>query len=836
MNYNIVKFKYTLTDTREKGVKMKRKSLIAISCILSTLILGIVVAYVMPAPAPLLSEEIVIKAVSDVSELGDPVTMPDIRNSTFSVAVVVEDTNLTSDLGLFGFDVQFNWTTEWISYTGYTVTVPVEDYPAAQPPSPYAGILHEPIFQLKKVVNEDDAIPSAEPGTMAWIGYAIMPGAALFNGSGTICVFTFNVTNQPFNYEGSNTIKIHFLKTDISDSVPSPIPHTAQDLEITLHPRKFEIEYPASPMLKVSPDFVTGLGMHETFSLNITLLGADGAALDPFWDVAGCDFYLNFNTTLIEAVGIDIDPDGDFGAFWADGTFELAKDIDNAEGSVHIAFMGLGATHDPVNCTTRIATIDFNVIYESELYPEGPLDLENPLLKQIWYVLDAEAGVVDLSMPVTTEWLTVFPVSRYGLGFNLTGWEDVDSDGELSVGDQVILLNKDTLKWHDYRVDDITGTLQLTQDPFACQDDYVWPTDSWTVDGLDYCGLPGRTTESIYGFDGQGHADWTGNFTLKYPFTSVNSITANFVANDTSRVLTEGVDYKVHADDDLVELVTPVDVHITNEEWIDVNGDTLSGWPPINYTATSIQSVYVKFPNGTERSSPGGFGCFQTEPPCEWWFEPDYPCELEGWYVLGYMGHDDPAWPVNSTWWINYTAGSYLTIDYSAEPDPRPYYVEFEGDYADFLVLSDPTNTSWHEVYPRYCVTWNLIAFDDADSSGTISIGDVITLNSTDGLVRDYEVDALSTDIKVILKPCVQDLVPGDYYYTDSIIVDIAGFAHPERLYSPWFGRNCVIRLPNAVDNSTFQAIPEFSGLLAMLPLLLAAVAIVATKKFPKKK
>jgi len=752
---------------------MKNKSLIAISCIISTLILGIVVTYVMPTPTPKISAETVIKVFSDVSELGDPVTMPDIRNSTFSVAVVVEDTNLTSDMGLFGFDVQFNWTTEWITYTDFTVTQPVEDYPAVQPPSPYAGILHESTFKLKEVVDENDAIPEAEPGTMAWIAYAIMPGTPLFNGSGTICVFTFNVTDQPLNYEGSKNIKIHFLKTDLSDSVPSPINHTVQELDITLHPREFEIEYPPSP----------------------------------------------------EAVDVQIDPDGDFGVFWSEGTFELADDIDNTEGWVHVAFMGFGATHNPVNGTIRIATIDFNVTHESELLPEGPLDLENPLRDQFWYILNAEGGLVDLSMPVTSEWLTVFPLSRYELGFTLTSWEDVDGDGELSEGDQIILLNKDTLKWYDYYVNSVQATLNLTMYPFEATDDYLWATDSWTVDGA-----AGKTTADFYGvFDGLGHADWTGNFTLDYPFTGVTSITANFVGNGSSTVLTPDVDYKVYPDEDKIELLTPVDVDIINEYYVAGQNGTPAGWPAIEYVATSIQSVYVKFPNLTERYANGGFGCFQTEPPCEWWFEPDYPLELEGWWALDFGYASPEAWPVNSSYWINYTAASYLTIDYFAEPDPRPYYLEFDGTLDEFAAITDPNGTWWHEVYPDYSNMWQCISTDP------IQVSNDITLNFS-GKIREYHIGGIAIDIEVIQKPCVQDLVPGDDYYTAPVIVEISGFSHPERPYSPWYGRNHVVRLPNAVENSTFKAIPEFNGLLVLLPLLLATVAIVVKRKLPKKK
>jgi len=778
----------------------------------------------------------VIKCYADVTQLGDPVTKVDVIGDTFSVAVVVED-----PVDMYAFDIQFNWTTDWIAYVDHEVTVPVDDYPAVQPPSPYAGILNEPIMKLKEAIDESASIPFAEEGTMAWLGWSESGTTPTFNESGTIAVMDFVVTDQPFCYDKNATVKIHFVLTGLSTDAPAPIPHTAIDLEIPLYCQEYE--YKPSPMLKLTPEDITAPSdcVCKNFTVDVTLLGADGNDLEPVWDVAGCDFYVNFNATLIEAVDIDIDPDGDFGVFWSDGTYELLKEIDNVEGWAHIAFMGLG-THTAVFGTIRVAEITFHMIYEHIGYPppSAPIFIDSTIHDietNPWYIMDADGGLIDLSMPVGENFTALFPYAMFPRGFSLEGWEDVNGDGLLTADDQIKLHNMDTCKTHKYKVTCVQITLQLTQQPFPEEEDYVWATDSWTDYGaFDYCGLSGRTTADIYGFDGQGHGDWTGNFSLSYPFASVNSITANFVANGTSKVLTEGVDYKVYAADDKVELLTPVDVHIMNECWVDGANSTLDGWPLIGWTATSIQSVYVKFPNGTERYSPGGFGCFEEDWPCEWWYEPDYPGELEGWYILGYMGHDDPAWPSNSTWWINYTAGSYLTINYNAEPDPRPYYIEFEGDYADFLVLGDPVNTSWHEVYPWYCHSWNVTAFDDTDSSDDITVGDTLTLNSTDGLVRDYRVDALSTDIEVLKKPCVQDRVPGDPFYTDPVIVEIVGLPHPERPMSPWYGSNYPVPLPNAVENSAFQAIPEFNNLFATLLLLLSAtMAIVTTRKLPKE-
>ena len=790
MNRSIAKFKYARIDTREKGDKMKRKSRIAIFCFISALILGIVVTYV----TPMMFQSTEIKCYSDVSELGHPVTLPDVTGATFSVAVVLE--NVTE---LYGLDVQFNWTTQWITYTGRTVTIPIETYSSTQPPSPYAGILHEPYMTLKNVVDESASIPDSETGTMGWFGYAIMPGASLFNGSGTICVFDFLLHNQPYSYEGNTVIKIHFVKTSLSNAVPAPIPHTTVDLEIPLFARNFT--YPANPMLKVTPDFVTGLGINETFTMDVWLQGSDSSDLDPFWDVAGCDFYLNFNTTLIEALDITIDPDGDFGAFWSDGTYPLWKEINNTEGSLHIAFMGFGETHDPVNGTIRVANITFNVIYESALAPVEPIDLENPLVPSTWYILNSEGGIIDLSAPVTTDWLALFATSRYGLGFDLTDWTDEDGDGQLSVGDQINLLNNETLKTHDYYLKDIKGTLELSMVPW---------TEFEAVG--DYVGAFSYFEHFI--------GDTPGNAYLSWGNLGVNQINVTF-GNYTERELAPG-EYIEVSGENRIYIDIPLDVVIVENCTLGV--DAWLPWVeyPSHRAAKDIIKIHVYWENGTDRD---------LVEDTEWFHDPDWPCEM-GCPML------DPAeFPDGTIFEGTFVAYPFpIGVNYEATGIPQTKYVEFEGTYDDFLALGDPMYTLWHEIYIWYCNTWNLTAFDDVDVSGNITISDYIILD-LDGANYTFQVTGVSTDIKVLQKPCVQDIDPGDPYYTNPIIVKIAGYPHPERAMSPWYGRSGPVPLPNTVENSSFQAIPEFNGLFAMLPLLmLATIAIAITRKLPKKK
>ena len=70
------------------------------------------------------------------------------NGQTFTVACVVED---VTDLA--GLDIKIAWNTTYLSYVSHTQTMTVEDYPAIQPPSPYAGIIHDPPLALKDEVG-----------------------------------------------------------------------------------------------------------------------------------------------------------------------------------------------------------------------------------------------------------------------------------------------------------------------------------------------------------------------------------------------------------------------------------------------------------------------------------------------------------------------------------------------------------------------------------------------------------------------------------------------------------------------------------------------------------
>ncbi len=147
---------------------------------------------------------------------------------TFTVAVVVFNLTNSYDsdpnnplverpLGnLYGFDIQIAWNKAILRYVSHTVTVPVETYPNPVPPSPYAGVLRDPVFKLIEEVDEDANIPGSEPGTMFWVGYSSMSyPAKVSNGNGTFFIITFNVTSP-----GSSAIKFTGVALANNDARP----------------------------------------------------------------------------------------------------------------------------------------------------------------------------------------------------------------------------------------------------------------------------------------------------------------------------------------------------------------------------------------------------------------------------------------------------------------------------------------------------------------------------------------------------------------------------------------------------------------------------------------
>jgi hypothetical protein len=708
-------------------------------------------------------------------------------------AGVVED--VTSLAGV-GFTIQ--WNTTYLDYDSHTMTMPVEDFPGVQPPSPYAGLIHQPELIVADTPN---------PGAGTYDAAASTLGGSPFDGDGTAFVITLEVIDVPFDedvgYVPYIDLPIEFTLHDLADENASSIPHTVEHGNVRLIPQPFVV--PPLPLFKVMPETIECNGINESVTADVFLMGADHAGLNPYWDPAGIDVYMTFDTSMVEALSVTVDPDGWFESFFG-GLWTVAQDIDNGAGTVHVAFLGYGNHTTPVSGTGRLFSVEFNSLTESDTYPPGTsqICLENPHTFTGEYVFDSIGGLIDTANPVGTEYNMITNKFLFG-HYEMTSWED-NGDGMLSEGDQFVLLDTTSGFYFDYYLSQITGTLNCTL--ARTTDPIVWATNSISLDGLAYNGLPGRLAANPSGaaYSGFGSPYWTGNFSLTYPVASVNTITVHalpFTGDEYTYTLTENVDFKVHADDDLIEILNPLDVDIINECWTDGVNNSLNGWPYINYVASGISSVYVDFNNGTSRFALNNG--FQMGPPGEWWYEPDWPWELEGWWALGYVGGPE-TWPAGSTWWVNYTAASYMEIDYNT--DPTTAYVEFDGTYADFLALTDPTNTTWNERYPYSWNSYTWTGFVDDDTSGDLTVGDF--LEAPGGIL--YRVDGVATDLITMRKPWICEDDPSDTFFGMAPIVSLAGFPQPDNSRCPWHNKEWSVQLPHVVECATYEECFKPSG------------------------
>jgi hypothetical protein len=252
--------------------------------------------------------------------------------------------------------MHFSWNTTYLIYVSHTPKIPVETYPD--------GVLHEPIIFLKDEVNESAAT--------YWLAVSTLGGDP-FNGNGTVFEMTFMVQNQPDWDEvplpPNNYVSIPL---QLNEAV-SP----CEDGEVRLYAKPIPSLY---PMFKVLPEVIGGKHVNETFPIDVWLRGTGGSDLNPFWDVSGTEVYLHFNSSLIEALSIAIDPWGWFASFWPSGVNAVAEEFNNTAGTVRVAFNASDESHIPVMGIGPIFTVEFKAIHESSVWPPPSctVGLKNP--------------------------------------------------------------------------------------------------------------------------------------------------------------------------------------------------------------------------------------------------------------------------------------------------------------------------------------------------------------------------------------------------------------------------------------------------------------------------
>ena len=116
----------------------------------------------------------------------------------------------------------------------------------------------------------------------------------------------------------------------------------------------------------------------------------------------------------------------------------------------------------------------------------------------------------------------------------------------------------------------------------------------------------------------------------------------------------------------------------------------------------------------------------------------------------------------------------YLTLDEREEGLPDSMYIELVGGY-NASALENPIDTKWHEVYPTYCIAYNITDWDD-NGSTELDYCDLIVLeNEYDGEYSHWHVEEVAVDIIVTPEPWP---VGGEAYpvnWTTIILPSIVG-------------------------------------------------------------
>jgi hypothetical protein len=213
---------------------------------------------------------------------------------------------------------------------------------------------------------------------------------------------------------------------------------------------------------------------------------------------------------------------------------------------------------------------------------------------------------------------------------------------------------------------------------------------------------------------------------------------------------------------------------------------------PSGNAAKDIYNITAYFPNGTVTAVPEGTGYNQ------WYYYAPWPCEVE-------------CDMLNAT---QYVDGTILEVTYLGFPRAEinytaslpTVYAEHRGTYSDFLAdLSDPVCSDWDELLPDPTREYHCIGWNDTDSSGNVTVCDYLLLSGAAGNLT-YHVDHLATDLIVDQEQCICEVDPSHEYFCEPLIVDVAGFPHPERDMCPWHGSELAVPLPHKVENATFCA------------------------------
>jgi hypothetical protein len=199
--------------------------------------------------------------------------------------------------GVAGVEVHFNFS----NILDYATPVGFNDMLGAS-----GGVLNGPILEtitggLYNATGGKSNSPYADAVSYDVAGAGTGGG---WNGAdGLVCTITFIMLKQPFIllFEVDYYDQLLIVKDDLSDTTASSITHG--DIQGTLRIDASPPVYPARPKIYITPSaFVGSAPLGTLFNYTVMIQGEDGFGLDGFWDVAGYDVTVNWNSTLISLV------------------------------------------------------------------------------------------------------------------------------------------------------------------------------------------------------------------------------------------------------------------------------------------------------------------------------------------------------------------------------------------------------------------------------------------------------------------------------------------------------------------------------------------------------
>jgi hypothetical protein len=320
--------------------------------------------------------------------------------------------------------------------------------------------------------------------------------------------------------------------------------------------------------------------------------------------------------------------------------------------------------------------------------PAQPLTLhsEKPLVPIHMHTM----GLMDLYNPLQTPFHELYP--EFCQNFMLTSWEDVNQDGYLSGGDQIDMVNNTGGETHWYYVDRLTFTLYITKE---------------------------QSTNTMY-------IEFKGPYNLTILESPICTLW-----HEVWPVYCPIFHIKNWQDTG-----TPYG-RLSYCDWIQFDDDT---WWHVEQVATDL-ILNEKI----------------TDPVCTYWNEL-HPVFGNRYHIIEWIDNGDQLLSPSDNVYLDpgpimpYSVKDVtltLFVSFLANP-AQTMYIEFTGGFQHlYEPKTNPLGTLWHEVYPEYCLEFEIIDWID-NCNGVLSYCDNITLfDLSSQQMTVWHVEELAIDITV---------------------------------------------------------------------------------------